>query len=118
MTALAEFDAAMDDVQSRIQAMTAEANAAVPGWDGQERRAIEVTEHVGVEELQLGNDGIDIGAWIGAPASTDSAALPGTEHRMGVEWESLPKPKWLTENRSFAIAGALAVVGIYLGVLS
>lgn len=33
--------------------------------------------------------------------------------------EPLPKAwPWLTENRSFAIAGALAAVGVYLGVLA
>lgn len=52
------------------------------------------------------------------PTSTERAPLPGREHLLGVEWEPLPKPKWLTENRSFAIAGALAVVGIFLGVLA
>lgn len=33
--------------------------------------------------------------------------------------EPLPKAfPWLTENRSFAIAVALAAVGVYLGVMS
>ena len=52
------------------------------------------------------------------PTHTERPGLPGLEHLAGVEWEPLPKPKWLTENRSFAIAGALAVVGIYLGILA
>ena len=67
--------------------------------------------------VQRGNEGIDIGVWT-PPGETERAPLPGLEHLQGVEWEPLPKPKWLTENRSFAIAGALAVVGIYMGLMS
>ena len=67
--------------------------------------------------VQRGNEGIDIGVWT-PPGEPERAPLPGSEHLQGVEWEPLPKPKWLTENRSFAIAGALAVVGIYMGLLA
>lgn len=63
--------------------------------------------------IQLGNTDIEC-SWE-PPTSTERAHLPGTEHLIGVEWEPLPKPACLTENRSFAIAGALAVVGIYMG---
>jgi len=78
---------------------------------------VEVTEYAGNDSLQLGNADIEC-AW--EPASPDSVRhLPGHEHLIGVEYEPLPKAfPWLTENRSFAIAGALAAVGVYLGVLA
>lgn len=33
-----QFDRDMDEVIARIQNMTDEANSAVPGWDGKDRR--------------------------------------------------------------------------------
>jgi len=69
-------------------------------------------------DVLRGNEDIaDSCAWE-PPTASERAGLPGREHLQGVEWEPLPKPKWLTENRSFAIAGAFAVVGMFLGVFA
>lgn len=76
---------------------------------------LEVVDSTGV---QLGNEGIDIGVWA-PPGEPERAPLPGREHLQGVEWEPLPKAfPWITENRSFAIAGALGVVGIWMGAIA
>lgn len=68
----------------------------------------------GLTVIERGNTDIEC-LWE-APSPDSRRYLPGHEHLQGVEYEPLPKAcPWLTENRSFAIAGALAVVGIYLG---
>ena len=38
-------------------------------------------------DIQRGNEGIDIGAWAGAPTQTERAPLPGHEHTTGMEFE-------------------------------
>jgi len=70
------------------------------------------------DAIQRGNEGIDIGAWTGAPTQTERPALPGTEHLIGVEYEPLPKPAWLTERRADLAFYAIAAPGIAMGVLS
>ena len=53
------------------------------------------------------------------PRPDNADTRPSLEHLAGVEWEPLPKfCPWLTENRAFAIAGALAVVGMFLGAMA
>ena len=68
--------------------------------------------------IHRGNEGIDIGAWTGAPTQTERAPLPGHEHLQGVEFDPLPKPAWLTERRADLIFVGLAVVGIYMGAIA
>ena len=62
-------------------------------------------------------DGIDVTPE-NAPDAADVDAGREAIRRIR-EGETLPKAfPALTENRSFAIAGALAVVGIYMGLMS
>jgi len=71
-----------------------------------------------IDAIQRGNEGIDIGAWTGAPTQTERPALPGTEHLIGVEFDPLPKPAWLTERSADLLFVGLAVVGIYMGLMT
>ena len=65
--------------------------------------------------VQRGNEGIDIGVWT-PPGEPERAPLPGREHLIGVEYESLPKAcPWLTERRTDLIFVGLALAGIYMG---
>ena len=70
------------------------------------------------DAIQRGNEGIDIGAWTCAPTQTERPALPGTEHLIGVEFDPLPKPAWLTERSADLLFVGLAVVGIYMGLMT
>ncbi len=69
----------------------------------------------GLTVIEHGNT--DIECLREEPSPDSRRYLAGHEHLLGTD----PLPKacpWLTENRSFAIAGAIAVVGMFLGVMA
>ena len=73
---------------------------------------IEVTEYLGTDELQLGNDDLaDSCAWH-PPGEPENPGHLCTEHTRSI---AMP---WLTERRADLIFVGLAVVGIYMGMVS